>query len=195
MNQNPASQQSTYTSPAPENNIKSTTPPPAYGGEQPKKKRSFASVFSAILVAIIVAGVLGVIFDGESIFAKKGTVTLETELDGGIKDVVKYSYKGDIITKMEETVSYPMPEGMSEEEAKLQLKGQYSALEALSFSTVTYNLEGDYFVVRLVFKDLEDESNVWKLSLNGLVELDSFGDLMSLKKTVKNLESQGYVKK
>ena len=111
----------------------------------------------------------------------------------------EYGFKGDKIVSFVETAYLPL-DGFSENDKKLldsNIREGYADVEALSFATVTYGFEGDYYKVNVKFVDFDKWENIKAAAATEMYEDDVSGEefYYSVKETEQNFLNDGYFKK
>lgn len=119
-------------------------------------------------------------------------------LDNGGSGIIKiqFGYNSDVIQEWFETDYYDIS-AYSQDELELfesQVNDLLDVYRALDFCTVETEVVGDYYVLRLQFKDLQKVENVDEMTELDLVE-DGSGQLLSFSLSEEDLISNGYVKK
>lgn len=115
--------------------------------------------------------------------------------DGIVK--IQFGYNSDVIQEWIETDYYDISY-LGEDEIGLlesQMEDLLDAYRALDFCTVETEVMGDYYVIRVHFRDLQKVENVNKMAEFDLVDSGS-GQLLSFNLSEEELiNNNGYVKK
>lgn len=122
---------------------------------------------------------------------KEETTTCRLEQEDVIMEI-KIDAKGDIITKWTQTSTITN----LDEDVKAVLESVVDELKAGydGYSNVEYTtkFENDSFI-EVVAIDMTDKDGVKKLVDEGLLPVEGNASRLSMKQTVENLKSQGYV--
>ena len=115
--------------------------------------------------------------------------------ENGLIDCMDFGYQSDMILEMTETI-YFFIDGYTDSEREIldsEMRNAYADFESLSFCSAEYDMDDQYYIVRLEFTDLDQPENCRKLVEFDMVEEGSI--FLSMKNTDASLSSQGYVKK
>lgn len=115
--------------------------------------------------------------------------------ENGLVDCMDFGYQNDMVLEMSETMYYFI-DGYTDSDREIldsEMRNAYADFESLSFCSVTYDMDDQYYIVRLEFTELDQPENCQKLAEFDMVDEGSI--LISMKSTDKSLLSQGYQKK
>lgn len=115
--------------------------------------------------------------------------------ENGLIDCMDFGYQSDMILEMTETI-YFFIDGYTDSEREIldsEMRNAYADFESLSFCSAEYDMDDQYYIVRLEFTDLDQPENCQKLVEFDMVEEGSIS--LSMKNTDTSLSSQGYEKK
>lgn len=140
------------------------------------------------------------IFDGTGIThvapVKGKTVESYASIDeNGMISCTDYVCSGDTVTSFAETIYLPASGYTDEEKAELDrtVKASLSELERLSCTELSYEFDGDYYVVTVIYYDVDNGDVLNELAAAGLAE--GSDDSISMSATEESIVAAGYVKK
>lgn len=121
-----------------------------------------------------------------------------SELETGYFEVLEYGYSGDRLKEFYETIYFSM-DGYSADEAenlKANARATFSMMLNPLYTTVEEEIQGNYLVIRIHYKNLDDQEIIQALIADGMVEADNLlgGTVryISLEETMKeHLEGGG----
>ena len=112
----------------------------------------------------------------------------------GIIYCADYGYQDDVVKTWVETMYIPVSEYTDSEKTELEanMKAQFTAVEALSCCTASYDMGLNYFTISFTYADVDQEAVCTELYQAGLLTENTF---ISMAATEETLLSQGFVKK
>lgn len=110
-------------------------------------------------------------------------------------DCLDFGYQGNLVLNLTET-RYYLLDGYTDMDKQVlyyQMLENYEELNPLSFCSVTYDTEDQYYMIQYAFTDLDQPENYEKMIELGIVEKGSLA--ISMKLADESLLSEGYQKK
>ena len=117
--------------------------------------------------------------------------------DDGMIEKMEFGYDGDKIKELVNTIYYPIGDYTDDVITVLDetFRETFAPAEELDCCTVTYEQTADYYIITVHSIDLNNISNLTKLSDAGVITYDGFAAYLSIDVTADNLTSQGYVER
>lgn len=106
-----------------------------------------------------------------------------------------FGHQGNLVLSLSETIYYFI-DGYTDSEREIldsDMRSGYAEYESLSFCSVTYDMNDQYYIVRLEFTNLDEVENYQKMIEIDMIEEGTIAISMEL--TEESLLSQGYQKK
>lgn len=124
-----------------------------------------------------------------------------SELEAGYFEIMECGYSGDKLTESYETI-YLSLEGYSASDAetlKSNAKVIFGTLLNPAYATMEESVQGNYYVLRIHYRDLDDKDVIQAMIADGFVEESSLTDgkvrYISLKKTTEAYLANGDIQR
>ncbi|MBR2715800.1 MAG: hypothetical protein IKB73_06330 [Ruminococcus sp.] len=112
-------------------------------------------------------------------------------------DIQELKADGDVVKEMVEIVYFPMTDYTDEQKETFdtQVKEQYGPADELDCCTVTYDTDGDFYVLKIHSTGLENVDTVSKLADAKVLTITGEAATISMQQSADGLISLGYIEK